>query len=141
MAGTTPLIIQVPAREPISRRMSMDGMAELMLETIWDRIAGQVSFRRMAIIPAMAAERSRAIWLAPDKVSSPYMNTFSDSRIIKQTMGINACSRVGLFFTSSINCSENQNGKIVKEFNGMERVIHYKFPGNYKKHLPVYYIC
>ena len=128
MAGTTPLIIQVPANDPISNRMSMDGIAEPMLVTIWDRIAGQVSFRRMAMIPAMAAERRRAIWLAPDKVSSPYMNTLSDSRNIRQIMGINAWSRVGLFFTSSINGCEKQNGKIVKDFNGMEANVHYKIP-------------
>jgi len=71
MAGTTPLIIQVPARDPINKRISMEGMAEEMLETIWELTVDQVSLSRMAIIPAMVAASNKAIWLAPDNVSSP----------------------------------------------------------------------
>jgi hypothetical protein len=56
------------------------------------------------------------------------MTTFSDSRNIRQMMGINACRRVGLRFSLSINGCEEQIGKIIKEFNGTEANVHYKIP-------------
>ena len=90
MAGTTPLKSHVPANEPISKRIIIDGIAELMLLTICLRILNHLCPNETAIIAAIVAASSKAIWLAPERVSLPKKYTFKTRKIIRNRMGINA---------------------------------------------------
>ena len=65
MAGTIPLSNQVPAREPMSNRIRMADMAELMLFTIPSCMVSQLVPVRRATSAATAADKIRAIWLEP----------------------------------------------------------------------------
>lgn len=77
----------------------MEGMAELMLFTILFLIDFQFRPSRMAINPAMADAKIRAIWLAPDNVSSPKNRTFRVRKKIKNTMGVKAWINEGFFIS------------------------------------------
>ncbi|OPZ56578.1 MAG: hypothetical protein BWY89_01061 [Bacteroidetes bacterium ADurb.BinA012] len=68
--GTTPLTIQVPAREPIRKRIRMAGMAVPIPLTTLARIDNHLYPRLTEITPATAEARIRAIWFAPERVSS-----------------------------------------------------------------------
>ncbi|EMR03734.1 hypothetical protein ADICEAN_01168 [Cesiribacter andamanensis AMV16] len=59
MAGTMPLSNQVPASEPISSRIRMADMAELMLCTIPSCMRSQLAPTRRPMIPATAADSSK----------------------------------------------------------------------------------
>ena len=71
MAGTIPLIIQVPASEPISNRIRIAiNVEEIALRT--PSIISVTGIRNITpISPATAAEINRAIWFGPYDESSP----------------------------------------------------------------------
>ena len=89
MAGTTPLIIHVPASEPISKSIKMEGIADPIVETIFSRMIVHFNPSLCAIIPAIAAATNKAIWFAPERVSSK-RKTFSVSKTIKIRIGKSA---------------------------------------------------
>jgi hypothetical protein len=66
-----PLISQVPAKAPINSKIKIDDMAELMLFTIVFNTACQSMPSRIAIIPAIEALSSKAIWLDPSNEPEP----------------------------------------------------------------------
>ena len=105
MAGTIPLINQVPAREPINRRIRMDGNAELMVLTIPACSIFQLKPKRIPTIPATAAASIKTIWLDPDKASSLKIATFTDNKMIRNKTGIRASNRVGFLFPTNIYLS------------------------------------
>ena len=94
--GTTPLIIHVPASEPIRKSISIEGMAELILLTICSRTEIHVWPSRIAITPATAEARVSAIWLAPESVSSKKF-TLSERSSMSTAIGIKEAISPGLF--------------------------------------------
>lgn len=103
MAGTTPLIIQAPASDPINNRIRMEDIAELMLCRIPFCRVFQLTPIRIAKSPATPADKIRTIWLDPSRAESPKIVTFKLSRIIRNVIGINASTNVGFLVFSAIN--------------------------------------
>ncbi len=85
-----PLRSQVPASEPISSKIMMEDIAELILLTIPDLISRQLNPSRNATRLATAADSMRIIWFEPSSEASPNIRTLMNKATIKNRIGINA---------------------------------------------------
>jgi len=102
MAGTIPLISQVPDKEPMTNKISIAPMAELMLLTILPSMVDHVVPARQATRPATKAESTNAIWFGPSVADAPNTTTFAPRRVIRTMIGTRASPREGLDFTCKI---------------------------------------
>lgn len=71
MAGTIPLMSQVPANDPMSSRIKSAGNASFILDRIPSSNSDHEVPLFMARIEQNAADNNKAIWFAPDRESSP----------------------------------------------------------------------
>ena len=71
MAGTIPLMSQVPANEPINNSINRAGKASEILLLIPSKISDHVVPLFPAKTAQKAAESKSAIWLDPERESSP----------------------------------------------------------------------
>lgn len=66
-----PLNNQVPARDPMSNKMIIEDIAELMLSTIPCLISAHLIPKPSATSEATPAESINIIWLDPSREASP----------------------------------------------------------------------
>lgn len=106
MAGTMPLISQVPASAPINNRIRIDDIEELILFNIPSSILFQETFNLMPINAAILADMINVIWFDPAKTSSPKIITLVNSSTTKNKTGIRDSKREGFLALSTINSLE-----------------------------------
>jgi hypothetical protein len=91
-----PLNNHVPDSEPITNKISIAPIAELMLLTMLVSISSQLQPSRQEIIPATDAAKNNAIWLGPSVACDPNKTTLMESKATSEKIGTNACSSEGL---------------------------------------------